>query len=455
MDFQGFPLRLSKTGSMSRSRIKIVLVLLLLFIGAVPQACAQVNHIRITDDERFLLCASQVLGKPVLGYSLGHISNVSCPDTPQDLHKSLQQNGVSIFEQSDFIYLARSAKQQVPISLDPRDDFASKPGCRQLTKDEINEISNLVLAEVRLVDLSIPYAPPGTDKVTANLIVSMGACHLRPGVESIVGQVASAGHRLFYGEFKDGKAKILWDSPPAVGWIEGLQDMDGDGIPEILVSERSGRQNAECFSVYDLNGNDLTEHADPDGAGCIIGLETELEKRPDGKVDILADSPNEESAEGHPDRYTLVNGRYALQKSASPQEQPNPASHAAEGLNEEGMRLMKEKDYAAAAEKFEEAFNLPNYPPSSSMVTKALFANNAGFAYYKMGKHDQSEFWFERAIGLDPKRAVAYLNLGDALVKLNRNAEARQAYQKYLELAPNSKAAPDVKKKLDALPPGL
>jgi predicted RNA polymerase sigma factor len=38
-------------------------------------------------------------------------------------------------------------------------------------------------------------------------------------------------------------------------------------------------------------------------------------------------------------------------------------------------------------------------------------------------------------------------------VKLNRNAEARQAYQKYLELAPNSKVAPDVKKKPDALPP--
>jgi len=36
--------------------------------------------------------------------------------------------------------------------------------------------------------------------------------------------------------------------------------------------------------------------------------------------------------------------------------------------------------------------------------------------------------------------------------KLNRSGEARQAYTKYLELAPDSKEAPDVKKRLAALP---
>jgi len=70
-----------------------------------------------------------------------------------------------------------------------------------------------------------------------------------------------------------------------------------------------------------------------------------------------------------------------------------------------------------------------------------------------MERYEESVNWCERAIEIDPKRAVAYVNLGDAYVKLNRNAEARRAYTKYLELAPNSKSAPDVKKKLDALPP--
>jgi tetratricopeptide (TPR) repeat protein len=56
----------------------------------------------------------------------------------------------------------------------------------------------------------------------------------------------------------------------------------------------------------------------------------------------------------------------------------------------------------------------------------------------------------QKTIEIDPKRAVAYLNLGDVYVKLNRIVEARQAYTKYLELVPDSKSAPDVKKQLNA-----
>jgi len=58
-----------------------------------------------------------------------------------------------------------------------------------------------------------------------------------------------------------------------------------------------------------------------------------------------------------------------------------------------------------------------------------------------------------KAIEIDPNRAVAYLNLGDAYAKLNNIAEAWRAYEKYLELAPDTKSAPEVKKKLDALTP--
>jgi tetratricopeptide (TPR) repeat protein len=61
--------------------------------------------------------------------------------------------------------------------------------------------------------------------------------------------------------------------------------------------------------------------------------------------------------------------------------------------------------------------------------------------------------YLKEAIACDPSRAIAYLNLGDAYAKLIRNEEARQAYTKYLDLAPDSKSAPEVKKKLDALPP--
>jgi tetratricopeptide (TPR) repeat protein len=85
--------------------------------------------------------------------------------------------------------------------------------------------------------------------------------------------------------------------------------------------------------------------------------------------------------------------------------------------------------------------------------TNAEYPNNAGFAYYQLGKYEESVLWLEKTMSIDPNRAVAYLNLGDALVRLNRSAEAREAYTKYMGLAPNSKSAADVKKKLEALSP--
>jgi tetratricopeptide (TPR) repeat protein len=79
--------------------------------------------------------------------------------------------------------------------------------------------------------------------------------------------------------------------------------------------------------------------------------------------------------------------------------------------------------------------------------SNAEYTNNTGFAYYQMGKYDESVLWLEKTISIDPGRAVAYLNLGDAYAKLKHISQARQAYTKYLELAPDSKSVPKVKKK--------
>src|SRR6267378_7742161 len=52
--------------------------------------------------------------------------------------------------------------------------------------------------------------------------------------------------------------------------------------------------------------------------------------------------------------------------------------------------------------------------------TNAEYANNAGFAYYQLGKYEESVLWLEKTISIDPNRAVAYLNLGEAYAKLKR-----------------------------------
>jgi peptidoglycan/xylan/chitin deacetylase (PgdA/CDA1 family)/uncharacterized caspase-like protein len=124
-------------------------------------------------------------------------------------------------------------------------------------------------------------------------------------------------------------------------------------------------------------------------------------------------------------------------------EPAKPSSEIAAAANDEGMRLYQEKRYAEAAAKFMQASNLrPNM---------ALYANNAGFAFFRMAQFDDAVKWFKQTVALDPKRAVAWLNLGDAYVNLKNNAEARDAYEKYLALAPNGKSAPDVREKLQGL----
>lgn len=52
---------------------------------------------------------------------------------------------------------------------------------------------------------------------------------------------------------------------------------------------------------------------------------------------------------------------------------------------------------------------------------------------------------------MDPNRAIAYLNLGEAYLELGKKPEAKQALQRYLELQPNSKAAPGAMEKLKNL----
>jgi len=136
--------------------------------------------------------------------------------------------------------------------------------------------------------------------------------------------------------------------------------------------------------------------------------------------------------------------------------QHRPIPMAPSQWNEAGLKLMKIGNYESAAEKFVEAArsdssNFGSAPNVSE--ASAAFANNAGFAFFKAEKYAESAFWLERACEIDPKRAVAYLNLGDALRKLNQLPEARRSYRKYLELAASSKAAPEVRQQLDALPP--
>lgn len=59
-----------------------------------------------------------------------------------------------------------------------------------------------------------------------------------------------------------------------------------------------------------------------------------------------------------------------------------------------------------------------------------------------------------KTLVIEPRRTVAYLNLGDVYIALNQPAEARVAYRKYLSLKPPAKGAAQVREKLRALEAG-
>jgi len=77
----------------------------------------------------------------------------------------------------------------------------------------------------------------------------------------------------------------------------------------------------------------------------------------------------------------------------------------------------------------------------------------AGLFYFKKSNYRAAARRFEEASKWDPGSAEAFLRLGEADEKLRNRDGAREAYTKYLELAPEAKNAAEVKKKLAKLPP--
>src|SRR5205807_1891407 len=101
--------------------------------------------------------------------------------------------------------------------------------------------------------------------------------------------------------------------------------------------------------------------------------------------------------------------RLKQQATGSSITQTAPASDSALSLNDEGLRLYKEKKYDEALAKFSQAAALD--------PANAESANNAGFALYRLQRYEEAVNWFQKAIALDPNRAIAYVNMGDAYLK--------------------------------------
>ena len=76
---------------------------------------------------------------------------------------------------------------------------------------------------------------------------------------------------------------------------------------------------------------------------------------------------------------------------------------------------------------------------------------NVGNQYFKKGSYRAAAGRFEEATKWNSGEPEAWLRLGEAEEKLKDHKAARTAYTKYLELAGESKAADEIRKRLEKL----
>lgn len=227
--------------------------------------------------------------------------------------------------------------------------------------------------------------------------------------------------------------------------LDGRADLNGDGV--ITASELAAYV-VPAVSALSQQTPSFGNLAGSEGGDFIFDLRHESEFLNSDSAQLGDDAIRVNAelarlrAQNEKLQQELAAANTRLKQTSNVTRSGVPPSTAA-ALNDEGMRLYKEKNYAGAVLKFTEAAKLE--------PTSALFANNAGFALYKLQQYEDSVRWYQQAIKLDPQRAVAYVNLADADMQLQRNQEAKENYQKYLQLAPNSKSVPYVQQQLDAL----
>lgn len=110
--------------------------------------------------------------------------------------------------------------------------------------------------------------------------------------------------------------------------------------------------------------------------------------------------------------------------------------------------LLAQKPPAAAPEPPEEDATLIEAKEYVFNPLQAEKEVRTGDFYAKKGNHKAASLRYREATKWNPGAAEAWLRLGESLEKRKDTKGAKEAYAKYLELAPEAKNAAAIKKKL-------
>ncbi|MBS1829910.1 MAG: hypothetical protein JST93_31710 [Acidobacteria bacterium] len=112
-----------------------------------------------------------------------------------------------------------------------------------------------------------------------------------------------------------------------------------------------------------------------------------------------------------------------------------------------GIVLAQQKDQKPPEPPEEdESFKTKEYEFNPLQASKEL---KIGLYYMKKGSFKAAANRFEESTRWDPSNPEGFLKLGEAREKLKDHAAAKVAFTKFLELAPDSKLAPAIRKKLE------
>lgn len=158
----------------------------------------------------------------------------------------------------------------------------------------------------------------------------------------------------------------------------------------------------QCLeNVYELNEGD-------EAAAAGTGGETSVKKEDDPR--------------NHVDLYELYRSTYV---EVSPERKQE-----AEGLKNEGNRLMKEEKYQEALNTYTKAINLD--------ATNPVFYCNRAAAYSRLGDYVRAADDCRMALRHDPNYSKAWGRLGLAYSKMNEHKQAVTAYQNAIRLEPEN-----------------
>jgi len=332
-------LPISPSSAAAMSHVKLLVWLFILSQGTL----AQVQHTSKAETDRFLLCARSTFQKPVYMTVVGpwFDAAMKCSSDREEVLHELEERKIAVFENESAILLV---PPRIRPDIGPRYssigwhkfdikfhvmifDDPLPPGSRALSNEEQDQIAKVILGQALVPPLVPGFAHIARDTGEMNVALILDAHHLSPETESVVAVFGPARGlmRLVYGELAHGVYRMLWDTPLLGGpdLTLSYKDVDGDGIPEIVLrwTEAGGNVLYNALAVFNVKGEELTRQQECDASlpyaesaqfACAIwGASVDFEKTTSGKCDIL-DVPNYETDPQNAERYALVNGHYSL-----------------------------------------------------------------------------------------------------------------------------------------------